>query len=143
MMKGTTQIQFKIKDLARRQVRYICFRLQTEAEGSNRAAPEITGIMSLVNEIKEHMEMQDDFGGWKMFAKTWDVDEKSPLVVIKRNSSIYTEWNKILKQQAKDLPSHSTPPRGPGGKFVSKKSKESQVLLPPEPGKKKFWEILK
>ena len=132
-----------MKDLTRRQIRYICFRLQTEAEGSNKAAPEKTGIMNLVDEIKEHIEMQEDFEGWKMFAKSWDVDQNSPLVVVKRNSSIYTDWNNVLKKEAKSLPpaivkkkvnKKVSPQRGPGGRFVSKKAKtETQVLLPPEP----------
>lgn len=94
----------KIEDLTRRQIRYLCFRLQTEVEGGNKATREETGLMSFVDKIKEHMEEQEDFGGWKMFAKTWDVDEKSPLVVVKRTSSIYSDWNKILKEEAKELP---------------------------------------
>ena len=148
----------KIEDLTKRQVRYLCFRLQTEIEGGNKASKEAAGLMSFIDKIKEHMEEQDDFGGWSKFAKTWDVDEKSPLVVVKRTSSIYTDWNKILKGEAKELP--VTQPkkvvqRGPGGRFVSKKAKTESVLLPPvstDPpspaasegqSKKKFWEILK
>lgn len=156
MTKETTQTQLKITDLTRRQIRYICFRLQTQAEeGGPVASDNESGPMSLAGEIKKHMESQDDFGEWKMFAKTWDVDEKSPLVVVKRTSSIYTNWNNILKKGAKDLPvppqttkiielpevasaevlppHRSTPLRGPGGKFVSKKIKETQTLLPPKP----------
>lgn len=156
MTKETTQTQLKITDLTRRQIRYICFRLQTQAEeGGPVASGNESGPMSLVHEIKKHMESQDDFGEWKMFAKTWDVDEKSPLVVVKRTSSIYTNWNNVLKKGAKDLPippqttkiielpevasaevlppHKSTSQRGPGGRFVSKKAKvETQVLLPPE-----------
>ncbi|MDD5416190.1 MAG: hypothetical protein PHE48_04275 [Candidatus Daviesbacteria bacterium] len=94
----------KNEDLTRRQIRYLCFRLQTEIEGGNKATREETGLMSFVDRIKEHMEQQEDFGGWNMFAKTWDVDEKSPLVVVKRTSSIYSDWNKILKEEAKELP---------------------------------------
>ncbi len=94
----------KIEDLTRRQIRYLCFRLQTEVEGGNKATSEEIGLMSFVDKIKEHMEEQEDFGRWNMFAKTWDVDEKSPLVVVKRTSSIYSDWNKILKEEAKELP---------------------------------------
>lgn len=127
--------------LTRRNIRYICFRLQTEAEGGNNAKPEKTGAMRYVEKVKKQMESQDEFGGWKKFGKTWDVDEKAQLVAVNRTSSIQTEWNKILKKQAKELPTTpsthplaSTPPRGPGGKFVSKKSKkQTQILLPPEP----------
>lgn len=164
MTKETTATQLKMKDLTRRQIRYICFRLQTEAEGGNKALTEKTGVMSLVGKVKAHMESQDDFGGWKMFAKTWDVDEKSPLVVVKRTSSIYTDWNNVLKKGAKDFPQvaqttkiiempdtskKNTPLRDANGKFISK-SKQNQVLLPPEKSeepqekteKKGFWGIL-
>ncbi len=138
-----------MKDLTRRNIRYICFRLQTEAEGGASATPEETGIMSYVDEVKEHLESQAEFGGWKKFAKTWDVDEKAQLVAVNRSSSIQSDWNNVLKKAAKLLPvvkkkqeSHevaailptkSAPLRGPGGKFISKKDKlaQTQVLLPP------------
>ncbi len=90
--------------LTRRNIRYICFRLQTEAQGGAKAKKEDEGIMQYVDEVKEHMESQDDFGGWDKFGKTWDVDDKSPLVAVKRTSSIQTAWNKILKEEAKELP---------------------------------------
>lgn len=110
----------KLDDLTRRNIRYILFRLQTEAAGGAKAKEEKTGIMKLVGKIREHFEEQEDFGGWEKFAKTWDVDEKSPLVATKRNSSIQTEWNKILKAEAKELP--ASPARDDSGKFVSKKT---------------------
>lgn len=154
-----------MKDLTRRQIRYLCFRLQTEAEGGNKATPEKNGIMSLVGKVKEHMESQDDFGGWKMFAKTWDVDEKSPMVIVKRTSSIYTDWNNVLKKGARDFPqasqatkiieipdtgAKSAPLRDSSGKFVSKSKKESSSVLVPEfqnedqtPKKKSIWDVLK
>lgn len=94
----------KIEDLTRRQIRYLCFRLQTETEGGNKAKEEETGLMNFVNKIREHMEDQDDFGGWRNFAKTWDVDQKSPLVTVKRSNSIHSEWNRVLKKLAKDIP---------------------------------------
>ena len=101
----------KIEDLTRREVRYLCFRLQTEAEGGNQATQENEGLMSFVNLIKEHLGDQDDFGGWPKFAKTWDVDQKSPLVTVKRSNSIHSEWNKVLKSLAKDLPGSEPEPK--------------------------------
>lgn len=148
-MKETTQTQpNNIKNLTRRQIRYICFRLQTEAEGGNAADREHAGVMSFVAKVKNHMESQDDFGGWKMFAKTWDVDERSPLVVIKRNSSIYTDWNKILKKEARDFP---TSPQAtkiiemPSAPSRPKKPKSlaEAPIIPPAPPKKSFWDALK
>ena len=151
-MKEITQTQPSMNDLTRREIRYICSRLQTEADGGSPATTESTGVMSFVNEVKEHMESQDDFGGWKMFAKTWDVDEKSPLVVVKRTSSIYTDWNKVLKKEAKDFPvppvttkiietptpapTKPSPQRDSRGKFISKSSSSKSK-------KKGFWDVLK
>lgn len=122
----------KFDDLTRRNIRYIAFRLQTETAGGAKAKKEKEGIMQFVEKIKSHMEEQEDFGGWDKFAKTWDVDEKSPMVAVKRNSSIHTEWNKVLKAEAKELPGKeaasetapalATTPRDASGKFVSKRT---------------------
>ena len=90
-------------ELTRRQIRYICFRLQIEAEGGNKAKKD-NGPLKFIDEIKEHIETQADFGGWEKFGKTWDVDGKAPLVVVIRTSSIQTEWNKIVETEAKELP---------------------------------------
>lgn len=148
--------------LTRRNIRYICFRLQTEAEGGNIAKVEKTGVMSYVDKVRKQMESQEEFGGWKKFAKTWDVDEKAKLVAVNRTSSIQTEWNKVLKKEAKKLPTlasnkvsplpSATPPRGPGGKFVSKKKlvqtsppAETPVInetAPHKTEKKSFWKRL-
>lgn len=146
--------------LTKRQIRYLCFRLQTEVEGGNKATNEETGPMSFIDKIKEHMEEQEDFGGWNMFAKTWDVDEKSPLVVVKRTSSIYSDWNKILKEEAKELPkekkfltnrlsekvqeSKQTAEHLPGEeeKKITNKLQE-QVEKKKEGSKKSFWDKLK
>lgn len=156
MTKETTRTQLNIEDLTRRQIRYICFRLQTEAGGGSAAASEEQGIMQYVDLVKKHIESQDDFGGWKMFAKTWDVDEKSPLVVVKRTSSIYSDWNNVMKKEAKDLPvtpqttkivelpasdvKKSSPVRDSSGKFV----KKTTLLANKEESSKKksFWDKL-
>lgn len=126
-MKETMQTQLKLSDLNRRQLRYICFRLQTEATGGVKALPEDTGPMLLVSEIKSNYEEQDDFGGWNNFAKTWDIDVKSPLVAVLRTSSIYTDWNKVLKAEAKELP--TTPAATP--------TVVSNSILPKKSPKKK------
>ncbi len=139
-------------NLTRRNIRYICFRLQTEAEGGSPAAIDETGIMQYVEEVKKSMEQQSEFEGWKKFAKTWDVGEENPLKAVNRLSSIQNDWNKILKKEAKEL-SVTQPKkvvqRGAGGRFVSKKTKtENPVLLPPETEesptpKKSIWDVLK
>jgi hypothetical protein len=103
-MSETTPTQLKLSDLNRRQIRYICFRLQTEATGGHPATKEKTGLMSLVEDVKKNYEEQAEFGGWANFAKTWDVDNKAVLVAVLRTSSIYTDWNKVLKEETKELP---------------------------------------
>ncbi|MEK7526143.1 MAG: hypothetical protein AAB546_01545 [Patescibacteria group bacterium] len=99
-----TKQNLTLKDLTRRQIRYICFRLQTAAEGGAKVDESEGGIMELAWQIKDHMESQEDFGGWAKFARTWDVDDKAPLVAILRTHSIQTEWNKILKEETKVIP---------------------------------------
>lgn len=155
-MKGTT-----LKELTRRQIRYLCFRLQTEEEGGNKANSKEGGIMEFLEEVKNHMEEQEDFGGWLKFAKTWDVDEKSPLVAVKRTSSIQTEWNKILKEETKVLPAVEEKPSGgeqqekTEKKFltnklseaVQEKQKEPTLLRGPDgkfaSKKSSFWDKLR
>jgi hypothetical protein len=83
--------------LTRRQVRYLCFRLQNEADGGNKAPKE-------AKELKGHMESQSDFGGWSNFTRTWDVDEKAHLVVVTLRRSQLDDWNSVLAKNARDLP---------------------------------------
>jgi len=94
-------------ELTRRQIRYICFRLQTEDAGGAKAKIEKEGVMKYVGEVRKHMEGQSEFDSWANFAKTWDVGDKSPLVVVVRKESIDTEWNKVLVEEAKELPIES------------------------------------
>ena len=96
-----------MEELTRSNIRYICFRLKTESEGGPKASPAGTGVMSHVVEIKEHMEPQEFFGGWDKFGVTWDVDGISPLVIIRRKTSLETEWNKVVAKQARDIPAVS------------------------------------
>ncbi len=92
--------------LTRRNIRYICFRLKTEALEGIEAVGD--GIMEHVAEVKEHMADQSDFGGWEKFGVTWDVDEKAHLVVVLLKRSHESAWNKVVAKQAKDLPSAVT-----------------------------------
>lgn len=91
-----------MNDLTRRNVRYICFRLRTEALGGVKATGD--GILTHVQEIKDHMSEQSYFGGWEKFGVTWDVDEKAYLVVVLLIKSLESEWNAVVKENAIDLP---------------------------------------
>ena len=98
-----------MEKLTRRNVRYICFRIQNQEKGGVKPPFNEKGIMEHMQEIKDHMEGQEDFGGWAKFAITWDVDEKSYFVIVKRKSSIYSEWNRVVDKEAKDLPVSDKP----------------------------------
>ena len=102
-MKGTI-VTLKMKDLTRRQVRYICFRLQIEADGGAKAKKDKTAHLKFVKEIKEHMEKQEKFDKWINFGETWDVGEKAFLVAVIRVSSIESDWNNEVEKEVKDLP---------------------------------------
>lgn len=93
-----------MKNLTRRQIRYICFRLRSAANGGPQIEQEETGVMSYVDQVKEHMESQKDFGGWNKFGKTWDVDEKAHFVVVLRLKSIDSEWDTVIEENAIDFP---------------------------------------
>ena len=147
--------------LTRRQIRYICFRLQIEAEGGNKAQPDKLHLR-FVDEVKEHMESQEDFDGWKNFGKTWDVGDKAPLVVVTRMKSIQSEWNKILKEEAKEFPKEKkflTNKLSEKVQEVKKKQPAAPEEIPPQEevqenrkqsnppagraGKTSFWDRLK
>lgn len=135
-------------NLTRRNIRYICFRIQTEALGGSAATKTGEGIMQYVDEIKEHMEGQDDFGGWDKFAKTWDVDEKSPLVVVSRISSVQNDWNKILKKEVKELPQKKLLQNDLKKKIQSRKKPQKEKPASPQGAEKvakkaSFWDKLK
>lgn len=93
-----------MEELTRRNIRYICFRIQTALGGGAKIDKDENGIMQYAEDIKKHMESQEDFGGWDRFGKTWDADDKSPLVIVARTSSIQSQWNTILKEEVKELP---------------------------------------
>jgi hypothetical protein len=88
--------------LKRKNIRYICFRLQTEARGGEQAKGE--GILAHADEVKRHMESQSNFGGWGNFGVTWDVDEKAFHVVVLLKKSIESEWNEVVIKEAKEFP---------------------------------------
>lgn len=93
-----------MEELTRKQVRYICFRLQTEKVGGAKASPTDSAVMSYVEEIKAHMESQIGFDGWENFTVTWDVGEKAYFVVRLLKRSAESVWNDVLEKEARDLP---------------------------------------
>jgi hypothetical protein len=91
-----------LEHLTKREVRYICFRLLQEYDGGNDAVD-----IPFLDEVRVHLEKEEDFDGWINFGKTWDVSEKSPLVAVRRIKSIASEWNTEVEKTAIDFPSPS------------------------------------
>lgn len=91
-----------METLTRRNIRYICFRIQIEEESGKKLAGG-DGILLFVPEVKAHMESQNLFNGWAKFGHTWDVDEKAPLVVVSRTSSVHSEWNMVVEKNAREM----------------------------------------
>lgn len=90
-------------NLTRRQLRYICFRIQSEVV--DKVAMNREGVLIHAPDVREHMEEQEYFGGWDKFGKTWDVDEKAHFVIVPLKRSLESAWNKVIKKNAKPLPS--------------------------------------
>jgi len=87
----------RLSNLTKRQVRYWCFRFKTEADGirSAEGAPE---------GLKRHFESLEWFTSWKDFTVTWDVVESSPLQIRPLKESAEKIWNRVLEENAKELP---------------------------------------
>lgn len=87
-----------LSNLSKRQVRYWCFRFKTEADGIRSAdgAPE---------GLKNYFESLEWFTSWKDFTVTWDVVESSPLKMRRLKRSAEEEWNDVLAENARELPS--------------------------------------
>jgi hypothetical protein len=83
--------------LTRRNVRYLCFRLRTEAEGGN-AAPE------LPEGFKETFEEQENFRGWAAFGVSWDVDENDQWLAVILKESLARQWERTLLQKVPVFP---------------------------------------
>ena len=72
-----------------RRARYWCNRFRQEhlegkpAEG----APE---------GFREFVEALPDFGGWRLFADSWDLRGGNPFMVVYRLQSVWDEWDSVM-----------------------------------------------
>lgn len=82
----------KTKELTRRQIRYLLFRLRTQEIGGAKAPTK------LPRGFKKSFTEQPKFRGWASFGVTWDVAEKpdSPWTIVFRDKSLEQEWNEVL-----------------------------------------------
>lgn len=83
-----------LEGLTRRQIRYDCYRLRTEAQGGEEAG--------IAQEFRAFFESQYWFMGWENFASTWDLSEDGREAV-PRKFSEEAEWNSRLAEIAVDL----------------------------------------
>lgn len=81
----------------KKQIRYLCSRIRTEAEGFAEKPELPQGFM-------ETFESQANFRGWMGFGVTWDVDPKDPWKIVLREKSIEDEWNGILEKVVPEFP---------------------------------------
>lgn len=72
-----------------RRARYWCNRFRQERlEGTPaEGAPE---------GFKEFVEALPNFGGWRLFADSWDLRGGNPFMVVYRLQSVWDEWDSVM-----------------------------------------------
>lgn len=72
----------------RKKIRYQLYRLRTEQEGKCAADSS--------KSFRSKFESQGGFGGWAMFATTWDVACDDPYRIVNKELSEQDEWNEVV-----------------------------------------------
>jgi hypothetical protein len=85
------------RSLRRRQIRYWCFRFQTEVEGGATAVGAPDGL-------KAYLEAQPGFLGWRLFAKTFDVGLGPEIAFVPRGTTVWQEWSETLNRVSTPIP---------------------------------------
>lgn len=112
----------KVRKLGRRRVRYLLYRLRSEALGGGEA-PELEKSEGVkLRELRKLVESQPGFSRWADFAANWDLPADKRLetdahgrtaevsiewagpVVVHRLRGEMQEWNAHLETAAKPLP---------------------------------------
>lgn len=83
--------------LTRRDIRYLCFRLKTEADGGPEA-PE------LPQGFRETFEGQELFRGWAAFGVSWDVDQEDFWKIVILKESLARQWERTLLEKVPIFP---------------------------------------
>jgi hypothetical protein len=81
----------------RHNIRYACFRMQSEVCEGRTAEPEHHAIAKTIEGLP-------GFGGWEKFADTWDVSTPDPITLVPRKWSIHQEWLQTMLRVAQPLP---------------------------------------
>lgn len=90
--------------LARKRIRYRCFRLRAEAS-EGKELPDV-----IPDGFREHFEAQEWFDGWDNFFVTWDVGDPveperrgsaDPLQAVPRYLSGWEEWDEVIEAHVK------------------------------------------
>lgn len=85
----------------RKNIRYILYRLKTEAEGMGSCEASLikerTGMTK--KGFKELFESQDQFTGFKFFSINWDVDFLNPKKIVHRDFTDAEIWENIVRSK--------------------------------------------
>lgn len=96
---------FMLKHLQTKKARYFCFRMQGALEKG--ISPEEAGIPQDWIDYVESLEGFKVFGGWKGFAKRWDLKGSNPFTILLRLRSVWEEWDQVMERVA--IPLNATP----------------------------------
>lgn len=84
----------------RRQIKYLCARMRTEADGGAKR-PE-----DMPEGFEESFEKQKNFRGWASYSVTWTVDADDPWKIVLLDKSLEEEWNELLLEKVPVLPGY-------------------------------------
>lgn len=96
---------FMLKRLQVKKARYFCFRMQDAL--ANGISPEEAGIPQDFIDYVERLKGFEVFGGWKGFAKRWDLRGSNPFTILLRLRSVWEEWDQVMERVA--IPLNATP----------------------------------
>jgi hypothetical protein len=88
----------KKSEMTKKDIRYLLFRIRTEAEGATKAPP-------LPRGFKKGFEEQEHFDGWERFGITWDVIPADPWTTYRREKSLLQEHEEEMLAKVPVLPS--------------------------------------
>jgi hypothetical protein len=78
-----------IKRYNLKRARYWCNRFRQELLEGDPAEGAPEGF-------KEFVEALPDFGGWRLFADSWDLRGGNPFMVVYRLQSVWDEWDSVM-----------------------------------------------
>lgn len=86
-----------VKRQTAKRARYYCFAIQYSEE---RGVPLPADLPEGFKEYVEGLEGFETFGGWKGFAKRWDLKGTNPFKILIRMRSVWEEWDQVMQRVA-------------------------------------------